>query len=70
MTREEIKDFCDMKVQLEPENEDIFKAIVKTLEQLPMLQNRCYALSHGLMCAFCPYECEHKAEVEPQESED
>ena len=37
MTREEIKDFCDMKVQLEPENEDIFKAIVKALEQEPVL---------------------------------
>jgi len=35
MTREEIKDFCDMKAQLEPENEDIFKAIVKMLEQEP-----------------------------------
>ena len=33
MTREEIKDFCDMKAQLEPENEDIYKAIVKALEQ-------------------------------------
>ena len=33
MTREEIKDFCDMKVQLEPENEDIYKALVKALEQ-------------------------------------
>lgn len=35
MTREEIKDFCDMKAQLEPENEDIFKAIVEALEQEP-----------------------------------
>ena len=35
MIREEIKDFCDMKAQFEPENEDIFKAIVKTLEQEP-----------------------------------
>lgn len=33
MTREEIIDFCDMKAQLEPENEDIFKAIIKALEQ-------------------------------------
>lgn len=35
MTREDIKDFCDMKAQLEPENEDIFKEIVKMLEQEP-----------------------------------
>lgn len=35
MTKEEIKDFCDMKASLEPENEDIYKAIVKALEQEP-----------------------------------
>jgi len=39
MTREEIKDFCDMKAQLEPEDEDIFKAIVKMLEQEPTTKN-------------------------------
>ena len=37
MTREEIIDFCDMKAQLEPENEDIFKAIIEALEQEPVL---------------------------------
>ena len=41
MTREEIKDFCDMKVQMEPENEDIFKAIVKALEQEPFINKPC-----------------------------
>ena len=35
MTREEIIDFCNMKAQLEPENEDIFNAIIKALEQEP-----------------------------------
>lgn len=35
MTKEEIIDFCGMKAQLEPENEDIFKAIIKSLEQQP-----------------------------------
>lgn len=35
MKKEEIKDFCDMKAQLEPENEDIYKAIIKILEQEP-----------------------------------
>lgn len=33
MTREEIFDFCEMKSQLEPENEDIFNYIIETLEQ-------------------------------------
>lgn len=35
MTREEIIDFCEMKSQLEPENEDIFDYIIKALEQEP-----------------------------------
>lgn len=35
MTREEIIDFCEMKSQLEPDNEDIFNSIVKFLEQEP-----------------------------------
>jgi len=35
MTREEIIDFCEMKSQLEPENEDIFNYIIKALEQEP-----------------------------------
>lgn len=42
---------------------------IKALEQLPKLQNRCHALTHGLMCVFCPYDCEHKLEAEPQEEE-
>ena len=33
MTREEIIDFCEMKSQLEPENEDIFNYIIKALEE-------------------------------------
>lgn len=37
MTRNEIIDFCDMKAQLEPENEDVFNAIVKALEQEPKI---------------------------------
>lgn len=41
MTKEEIKDFCDMKAQLEPENEDIYKAIIKALEQEPQTFKWC-----------------------------
>lgn len=44
--------------------EEAFDMAIKALEQIPKLQNRCYALTHGLMCVFCPYECEHKAESE------
>lgn len=35
MTREEIIDFCEMKSQLEPENEDFFNYIIKSLEKEP-----------------------------------
>lgn len=52
------------------ELEDEQEPIKKLVEQIIQLQNRCHALTHGLMCNFCPYECEHKAEVEPQESGD
>lgn len=33
MTREEIIDFCEMKAELEPENEDIFNCIIETLDR-------------------------------------
>ncbi len=33
MTKKEMIDFCEMKSQLEPENEDIFNHIAKILEQ-------------------------------------
>ena len=32
MTKEEIIEFCEMKAELEPENEDIYEAIIKVLE--------------------------------------
>ena len=33
---------------------------IKALEQAPKLQNRCYALTQGQMCMFCPYDCERR----------
>lgn len=35
MTREEIYDFCEMKAQMESENEDIYREIIRVLEQEP-----------------------------------
>ena len=49
MTREEIKDFCDMKAQLEPENEDIYKEIVKMLEQEPKSE---WQKDHDILKAY------------------
>ena len=34
----------------------------KLRAEITTLQNRCYALTKGTMCAFCKYECEYKAE--------
>lgn len=33
---------------------------IKALEQLPKLQNRCFALTHGQICMFCPCDCENR----------
>lgn len=41
---------------------------IKALERIPKLQNRCHVLTHGVICGFCPYECEYRSEAEPQES--
>lgn len=43
---------------------EFIEMAIEALEQLPKLKNRCHALTHGQICAFCPYECEHKAENE------
>lgn len=39
MTREEIIEFCEMKSQAEPENEDVFNHIIKVLEQKPCVDS-------------------------------
>lgn len=81
MTRKEIKDFCDMKAQLEPENEDIFKAIIKALEQEPkaghwVKRNLGWGCSECNLCTndkgmsmyyYCP-QCGAKM-VQPQDEE-
>lgn len=30
--------------------------------EITTLQNRCYALTKGTMCAFCKFECKYKAD--------
>lgn len=39
---------------------EICDMAIKALEQLPKLQNRCFALTHGQICMFCPYDCERR----------
>lgn len=35
MTKEDVIDFCEMKAELEPENEDVFNYIIEVLEKEP-----------------------------------
>lgn len=58
---EEVKNYENYPNGLSKECRDY---IIKALEQIPKLQNRCHTLTYGQMCVFCPYECEHKAESE------
>ena len=41
---------------------DALKMATTALKQERALKNRCYVSSRGLVCAFCPMECEHKGE--------
>lgn len=62
MTREEaIKTIKSAKnFAYDQDYEKAFNIAIKALEQVPKLQNRCYALTQGQMCLFCPYECERR----------
>lgn len=42
------------------------EVIDKLRAEITTLQNRCYALTKGTMCAFCKYECKYKAETEAE----
>ncbi len=47
MTNEEIIDFCEMKGQLEPENEDIYNVIIKALKQELCEAKKIYAKGYA-----------------------
>lgn len=36
----------------------------KTQVEITILQNRCYSLTKGAMCAFCQFECAYKESEE------
>jgi hypothetical protein len=78
MTREEAIERIKMILEEATANEDAVSYVtsydaealdmaIKALEREPKLQNRCFALTQGQMCLFCPYECEHKAESRGKE---
>ena len=37
--------------------EQTTEAIMKLQHENDILKNRCYVLSNGAMCMFCPYTC-------------
>ena len=37
---------------------------IEALEQHQQLANRCFALTLGAMCSYCPIECEARLESE------
>lgn len=37
--------------------------IMKLKHQIKMLQNRCYVLSDGKLCIFCPYDCDRRTKL-------
>ncbi len=51
MTKEEIIEFCEMKAELEPENEDIYEAVIKELEQQPREDIEVIKVSKGAVKA-------------------
>lgn len=57
---------CSHIGSLASEDIEALNMAIKALEREPKLQNRCYALTHGQLCVFCPYECEHKAKSEEE----
>lgn len=40
--------------------EELRSALEEIKKENKALKNRCYVLSKGTMCFFCPMECEHR----------
>lgn len=61
MTREEA--IAHGKEQLEVfggEHREFIEMSIKALNQVPKLQLRCFTLTEGNLCMFCPYDCENR----------
>lgn len=37
------------------------KVVDQLIKERSALSNRCFVLSKGVMCLFCPMDCEHRA---------
>ena len=64
MTIDEAIKFCEeksknIKLKTEPQT---FVDITKYLKENKQLKSRCYVLTNGTMCLFCPIDCERRTE--------
>lgn len=62
MTTEDILILCEHALKPYEGGDEAFKRVKTALEAMPKLQNRCFALTHGVVCFACPYECENRTE--------
>lgn len=46
---------------LTQDEKEALQLALSLFEQNMQLANRCYALTHGTLCFFCPIECDHRA---------
>lgn len=65
----------DLKEQIhrvdwyEKENDRMAGIVKKTWTQNKALRNRCRALTGGVVCEFCPYDCEFRGSEKKNETE-
>ena len=81
MTREEMLIFAKEQSEIFPEDcemgvflRNVVLIIEKNQKNIKALQNRCFALTHGTICLFCPIDCErrstpYRSMVEEQQGE-
>jgi hypothetical protein len=51
--------------------EELRRALEEIKKENKSLKNRCYGLSRGIMCLFCPLDCEHRScDFRNEESEE
>ena len=61
MTREEAIKHGEEQLEIfGGTHREFIEMSIKALKQLPKLQNRCFALTQGQLCMFCPYDCENR----------
>ncbi len=57
---EELKTILEMDYKNVPLSKAALEMAIQALKKIPKLQNRCFTLTSGKMCMFCPYDCEYR----------